>query len=404
MIFDKSEIAKELSCFHSLFRLFWDNGKVVFDKSLPTAWVEFDPKDGSFLNFCFNPYYYEKNDMYSRAFICAHEMLHILLKHGKRGLDYPDKSKLNKAFDLVVNHLLVDQFGFDRKRINFGEDYCWIDKCFDAQTYVERNRSFDYYYDLLDDDAGGKLVDHHTFQDIHDIIDDLTNKFVKSLSKDAADKLKDCKSSDLNSPAGIGEGYWGKVDLNYVKTKKKWESIIRRFELKTIKELDKLENRWDRINRRFNHILSGNRYFLPTETEIENIIYKKDKIQVFFFLDTSGSCWDLRNRFFKAARSLDPKKFDVRSFCFDTRVEEVDLKSGKVYGGGGTAFDIIEAKIQEIIQKENKKYPKAVFVMTDGYGSEVNPEKPERWHWFLSAHYVTYIPDKSKVYDLEDYE
>jgi predicted metal-dependent peptidase len=85
-------------------------------------------------------------------------------------------------------------------------------------------------------------------------------------------------------------------------------------------------------------------------------------------------------------------------------VEETSLKSNKIYGGGGTSFNIMENKIQSIMKSENKKYPKAVFVITDGYGNKVSPEKPEKWYWFLSANYTHYIPSQSKTYKLSDFE
>jgi predicted metal-dependent peptidase len=111
----------------------------------------------------------------------------------------------------------------------------------------------------------------------------------------------------------------------------------------------------------------------------------------------------LAERFFTAANSLPKEKFNVRLFCFDTKVEETDLSSGKIYGGGGTCFKIIEDYIQKEKSK-NKKYPSAVFIITDGMGSKVIPEHPTRWHWFLSEKNVKYIPKQSFVYNLDDFE
>lgn len=44
-------------------------------------------------------------------------------------------------------------------------------------------------------------------------------------------------------------------------------------------------------------------------------------------MDTSGSCFNLAERFFKAALTLNPKKFNVRLFCFDYYATETSLKS-----------------------------------------------------------------------------
>lgn len=92
-------------------------------------------------------------------------------------------------------------------------------------------------------------------------------------------------------------------------------------------------------------------------------------------------------------------------FCFDTRVYETSLKTGKLYGFGGTSFYIIEDHIQKLIIEENIKYPKAVFIITDGWGSHVKPEQPDKWYWFIThPGSDSYIPEKSNIYKLENYE
>ena len=51
------------------------------------------------------------------------------------------------------------------------------------------------------------------------------------------------------------------------------------------------------------------------------------------------------------------------------------------------------------------KYPGAVFVITDGFGNEVRPKHPERWHWFLTERNMkTFIPEKSAVHSLKDFD
>lgn len=97
-------------------------------------------------------------------------------------------------------------------------------------------------------------------------------------------------------------------------------------------------------------------------------------------------------------------KFDVKAFSFNTQVNEIDLKTGRVHKGYGTSFGIIESHIQRYISKNKIKYPKAVFILTDGYGNTVNPKHPERWYWFLTESYKNYIPNKSKSFNLKDYE
>jgi len=110
-----------------------------------------------------------------------------------------------------------------------------------------------------------------------------------------------------------------------------------------LKQNDKDHEQWARVNRRFVGIASSmSNMFLPSEMEIEEKEEEKKKIKVVFFLDTSGSCQHLAERFFKAAKSLDSKKFDVELYCFDTRCYKTSLESGRLYGFGGTSFSILE--------------------------------------------------------------
>ena len=124
---------------------------------------------------------------------------------------------------------------------------------------------------------------------------------------------------------------------------------------------------------------------------------------MWFFLDTSGSCYHLKDRFFAAAASLPERRFNVRLFCFDTAVQETTLASGKIYGGGGTSFRIIEKHIQGEISSKGCKYPE-VFVISDGYGDLVSPQHPSKWHWLLTDNGTKdYISKKSSVHELKDY-
>jgi hypothetical protein len=166
---------------------------------------------------------------------------------------------------------------------------------------------------------------------------------------------------------------------------------------------------WTRDNRRLNML--GGDLMLPAE--ISDTAPIRDKIDLWFFQDTSGSCVDHAERFFLAAASIPEDRFRIRGFCFDTRVYEVDFRKGELQGFGGTAFQPIERHIQHVVEKEGCKYPQAVFVITDGYGSPVSPEYPDRWHWFLTEpdymwgfgqSQTKFIPEKSRHYKLKDYE
>ena len=118
-------------------------------------------------------------------------------------------------------------------------------------------------------------------------------------------------------------------------------------------------------------------------------------------LKASNISLNLRPKVF----SLDKKKFDVKLFCFDTRVQETTLESRKIYGGGGTSFCILENFILNQIKQNNSNYPDAVWVLTDGFGDHIHPLKPDVWNWFLTPNgCIDYIPKQSHVYNLDEFE
>lgn len=410
---DWMQLSVALQDHHALFDEMWQIGRPVFTEDIETAAVGFS-ESGEFLEFLFNPMFWNGLTQYERLFVISHECLHVILNHGVRTTNAKDRDKANRALDIVVNHLLVNSFGFDRSRIRDEDILCWTDTVFknpnDASytDTIPTNESYEYYYQMIPDSQVIEvfILDDHS--KLGENFDKVIDKLDKRLSPDEKEAIKGIiKKHYQKNPneheddrAGFGCGGWSFITVKKVTPKKKWESIIFKWSLKYLREgLDEHEQ-WARLARRFE--LLPQDILLPSEMEDESKDF--DRIPVHLYMDTSGSCIKYKARFFRAALSLPKDRFDVRLFCFDTRVEETTLESGKIYGGGGTAFHIIEANIQKIIQKEKKGYPEGVFIITDGMGNNVNPEQPEKWHWFLTRTRTTFIPDKSKTYKLNDFE
>ena len=433
-------VSRGLQEFHAVFYKLWEMGAPQFTRSkrLPTACVTFT-KEGEQAGFMFNTDFWHKITPYERSFIICHEMLHIILNHGKRGGKSKQHQIANVAMDVVINHLLLNKFGFKRYKMKNLQNLCFVDTTFKEMVAAGKelppdDKSFEYYYALIKDQikdgtikpkivrgqgGGGSETDQWDLPDTvddHDFLDqesneDIIDKLNERLSdSEKADILKDVVSEHYDNPdkePGKGTGKWTFVDFDpNQKKKRKWETVIKRWALKFIKQDIKEEEQWTRKHRRLTFFDQGNIY-TPSELDVE-AMSEDDKqiIEVFFFLDTSGSCYNLKERFFKAAATLPEDKFKIKLFCFDTEVYETTLKSKKVYGGGGTCFHIIEDEIQKIMTTDGIEYPHAIFVLTDGAGDEVKPQIPERWHWFLSEKnaWKNYIPKESKSYYLENFE
>ena len=397
-------------------------GKPCFNEEIDTAAVQFD-ENGDFIWFHFNPQFWKRLQFKDKLFVICHEALHIILNHGIRTIDCGmNRRATNVALDIVVNHSLVNNFGFNRANIEGADDYCWVDTVFSGRkTMPPDNEMYEYYYNLFDkvygdfgmgdgEGNGPGLVDDHDMMgkesgDWKKVIDKLN----EGLSDEEKEALKQTINKHFEKPkpqknqkAGVGTGgQWVFAGLTKVKKKKKWETVIKKWSRKYLIDKEKDDEQWARLNRRMTMLPRD--MFLPTDMEVEDD-REKTRIKVWFFLDTSGSCWGLKDRFFTAALSLPTERFDVRLFCFDTTVQETTLESRKIYGGGGTSFSILEAEIQKEIQK-GEQYPEAVFVITDGYGDNIKPEKPNKWYWFITAGgSQSYIDKECNFFSLEDFE
>ncbi|RJQ25715.1 hypothetical protein C4577_04955 [Candidatus Parcubacteria bacterium] len=457
------DICLQLEDFHSVFYKLWEMGKPVFTEEIDTAAVTFD-KGGDFVQFLFNPKFWDKCNAYERLFVICHEALHVIFNHGIRTKTALDKQACNVALDIVVNHTLVRSFKFDRTKIKGWKKLCWVDTVFKGPKGKPRldkvgrpipdNECFEYYISLFDRleidvatvcaGSGSKgmgglglpgegdgegvapLDDHSKMGDFADII----GKLDKGLSDEEKAGIENTVKRHFQKEeggmpggklAGKGAGnLWHFAAKKDIRKKKKWETVIKKWSQKFIKRHDKDHEQWARLNRRFQFLPS--KLFLPSDMEIDTREKEKNRIKVFFFLDTSGSCYHLKDRFFQAAETLPKERFDIRLFCFDDAVFETTLASRKMKGGGGTSFALIERHIQQDKKKENTEYPKAVFIITDGYGDEVKPEIPKNWYWFLStvpvnvhssekstawveSHYISQLaPKECNFYNLNDYE
>jgi hypothetical protein len=377
-----------------------------------------------------------------------------------------DQFIANLAMDIVVNETLLEKLNFSKEEIDPEGNFIWLDTINDALKknglikeslpklfYQNGNNYFEFYYkEIKDRLVKIKQLSSKSFKELMEILKGMQTMddhqasgeqmkkledFLKNLSKDLSPSQKqeieelveletakgdpkevqggkappivedeNGKKHHQKQPggkqAGTEAGEQIKKIFGISRWKNpKWETVIKDWTIRVLRDND--ADNWSRINRRFASFQSRMKdTFLPSEIELE--IEKRDKIDVWFFQDTSGSCSHLAQRFFKAAKSLPEDRFVIRAFCFDTKVYEIDLKKGELKGFGGTSFSVIESSIQNIVKKEKCPYPRAVFVITDGYGDHVTPEHPKRWHWFLSEDYKECIPKESETYNLEDFE
>lgn len=439
---------------HAIFSTFWALGNISFSKSIPTAAVNFE-RDGSgrAVNFVFNPDFWQELSHYDRMFIICHECLHIVFKHGKRMMTRQNYENINKtkeitkmlnhqitniALDLPVNHSLVNRFGFFQKNIKNWNKYSWVDTVFPGQN-VPDSKYFEYYMGELyknaqkidissllkgigsPDDHGSygygnkndEKSEEETNQEEKDILEKINKLLNEDEKKDIEDILnesnkeaeeeeknnKDKQQAKKNNPGTqAGNKIWT-FKTNKNKAKKTWKYLVKKVYLYN-KHVWGEDEQWIRPSRR--NALLSRKLILPSANDTYDS-KEKQKVNAWVFLDVSGSCDAFVSRFWDLTTTIPDKLFKTRLFSFDTQTHEII--NGKILGGGGTAFDIVENMIQKYIRKERTKYPHVVIMITDGCGNQVNPQYPDRWHWIMpDGSNENYIHTKSHKYRLEDFE
>lgn len=398
------EVAQDLEQWHGLFAEIWRSGEPEFTDKVPTAAISYNFKTFE-ISFLINPEFWDKLSRQGRVFVIAHECLHSILSHPQRiHAEGMDPQLGNIAADLVVNHKIEDGLGISRTVMDDHDRLCWVETVFPGQNVPTNLSLTDYYYLVKQEGAntGQDLMDDHSYfeegsedsdgaQAAQDAIDQIVKGF--KCSEKEMQKLEELGVDTDEVGQAAGDNPLGNaMSINYQKygLTKNWESIIKKW----VRPGEDEDYDWRRENRR----MPIGDLMIPAEVEDAE---SKNKINVWFFQDTSGSCAGFIDHFYNAAMTFPAKYFNTTHFCFDTKVYPVDPAKREVKGGGGTCFRAIERYIQE----NATSYPDAVFVFTDGDAAKPSLEFPERWHWFLEGIHKTsrHIPQGCEIHQLQDF-
>jgi hypothetical protein len=393
------ELARELEGISELFACLHKVGSPDFGEEFPTAAIAFSPT-GEPLRFHFNGPWWDGLPHYDRTFVVCHEMLHVALRHGMRSRAMEDSRLANIAADLVVNHLLVEKFGFHRQLLQNPDRICWVDLIYpQTMPFPPTSLTMEQHYDRLTSrriSAELEPLDQHIFQrgqqgsldsrrgpaEIDAILSGLSTEARREFLRKVGDHVGPFPGvnpgNDWASAAGA------RVPLV------PWDQILTR-RLRLNREVKEVST-WRKAPRR----LAGfSETLLPSDQEEWVRTRSLENQEVVFFLDSSASVFSERAAFFAVARSLAQAGNRVTLCSFDTRVHELDIRTPMVAGGGGTSFEILEEWVQFRRRRGPgglKPHPDAVVVITDGYGTPVHPEMPERWHWILTTDCQQCIP------------
>lgn len=184
-----------------------------------------------------------------------------------------------------------------------------------------------------------------------------------------------------------------KSDFRLFKVEKdnRWRKLIKMANPSIFSEKDIEEPSFGRENYSIGLILKDKNILLPGyKNDVE---LNKEKINLYFFFDVSGSCLSYGNLFLDLISKIPTRYFKLHIFAFSTSVQklEIDYKNKKfkqkIVSGYGTSFDILQKQIDEDLANNHiRKYPDMVCVLTDGYGTKVKNiplNYQKRWLWLL---------------------
>lgn len=375
-----NKVKNSLNCYHRVFNVLMNYSMVQFKSDYPTAWMEFDAKQGNPISFCFNPQFFQQLSFEQLQFVYVHEMSHILQNYGLRLKDRIPNI-FNIAADLVINEYNFSNLGFNRDEIikdALADCIHTYDKHFDSS--VKKAQNVEYYYGLLKDKNSEE--DSFDFHNFLEIPGNFINKVLKQIPSAELPALKKILEKGIVKRSEKGQ-FLKQIDKFIDAPKVSLENV---FKHSVPYKSDKYEYEWVRDNYNYGSIIHQS-LKLPYERIKE--LQDKEKTSLFVYIDTSDSCVDYVERFFKLSDALDLDKYKVRLFGFHTEVYEIIDR--KIYTGG-TYFHIIEEHL-----KTQPVYPDAVMLITDGNGTYCIAEYPERWTVFLTVNNTSCFPQQAKM-------
>lgn len=413
-------IKAKISLYDAFYEALFNLTSVSFDNSVDTAAVSFD-KEGNFLSMKINQPFWNSLNEHAKTFVIIHELYHIVYDHAKRAITSDlDLKTTNIAADIVINHKIHNNLHINRNLFDW-KKFCWVETCFPIES-VPSNLNFEFYYNKLIENKFNQdlqLLGNHSNNPSNDNRNDNSNN---QQSDDFSDVIKDIisqnpelvdsiKNSDelrndfpkelIKAPLGKGnEGTLGEVDMSGEKPN--FDNLMKiLIPKKHKKELQ--QDTWVGFNRRFTHFLNVNKdLFIPNQLPKE--ITKKNKKQIWVFMDSSGSCHSMYHTFGKIVKELmNNKDLICRGFAFGDDVSEVNLNSHQIkfYSGNDGGFDCIENEILKIMKKEKCQYPDNVVVLSDGgvhFSLRDKLLKPKNWILLINNKSSTELLPKGAKY------
>lgn len=412
----------------------------VYSSKIPTAAVAFSRKDTSVcVKFMFNENFWKSLNYNEKNFVFTHELLHVIFRHGLRGQQYfntlPKEKRnfklLNICQDICINQIIIEQYMSDIPHIAIPiiNDLCFIKTVFEPKHHhlIEHDQSFIYYYEKYVELYGiKKIPDNVRLLDVHSLGDDsdmgeepLTDEELEEL-EDLLDELEESMSEkgiDIDELEDLmkGKGFSDAIDFSAedkVEIVKRGKTLDDLFNIVIKKAFAKKydiarKSNWFGFDRRTSGALArmSPDLNLPVIAERKKEIPKRHKVLI--YLDMSGSCKSYSEKFMTLVANLPEEKYesDIRVFADRIcKVEVINANGVKNFKYGRAGFG---TNIAQVIKDAKNVFEKekfdAVFVLTDGFYSEIKYDKTHdysNWYFFLTPSSKENIPKQASAFKI----
>ncbi len=320
--------------------------------------------------------------------VMMHEILHVTLQHCSRYGDF-EPERFNIACDIVVNSLILESMGGNRKNIHLGK-----------------------YGELMHETPDGKEGAKFTAEEVYAMLPAMNGK--KSKNKMPGSKVKgngggsDDSDSNGNGVFDDHEKWKNTADDNTLR--EEWQKriidaaeavsirdpsdqrgLLPAFAKRIIKELRKPQTDWRSILNEFvqeeicdysfsppDRRFGDSDFFLPDFNEKDETVKN-----ILFMIDTSGSMSDdmITAAYSEVKGAIDQFNGKLEGLLgfFDAAVipptpfsDEDEFMVIKPKGGGGTDFEVIFRYVDDHMTDEP---PASIIILTDGYAPFPDEEK-----------------------------
>lgn len=334
------------------------------------------------------------------SFLVMHQIMHIILFHVFRGIDYKDDELFHRASDMVANSIVMSSLDYcDRERLSelniehtiiFEEASNYtVEQVYNKlkQNEEEKKNSLnngegDEFLDSESENKKSFCDDHSKWKEVKEQSASEKQKMMRSMAeyvKDAiahAEKMKGEVSESIRRI--ISETYSSKID---------WRTALQNFV-----ETEITDYSFSPPDKRF----SSNDLLLPDFNETE-----EKATGIFFFIDVSGSMdeeeiAECKAEVLSCIRQYNEKVdgylgyFDYKVSNLQSFNDEESMVSIEALGGGGTSFENIFKYIDQH-EDEFECEKKKVIILTDGYAEfpDVDTLHVDEILWVINNEEIT---------------